>query len=171
VNSKKALGFLGVAAVLLAIAAYPSVHAWLIDDTKIVVPGGRLAAEWSAIPKRPGDKMVESPKVFDKLSLAGAGANFDSSATDEEIFEFYTSELRTLGWSPQPKISGRREIQFCKDGVGAIVQIEENPGKTYYFGLESGNQKRSLNYCWGPGGSQDTGAKSDEPSARKETKK
>ncbi|MDF3983955.1 hypothetical protein [Luteibacter sahnii] len=147
-NSKKALGFLGIVAVLLAIAAYPSVHAWLIDDTKIVVPGGRLAAQWSAIPKRPGDNMVGTLSVFDKLSLAGAGANFESSATDEEIFSFYTAQLRALGWLLQPKISGRREIQFCKDGIGAIVQIDENPGKTYYFGLESGNQKRSLNYCW-----------------------
>jgi hypothetical protein len=83
--------------VLMAVVAYAHVHGWLIDDTKGVVPGGRLASEWSAIPKRPGDSMVESPRIFDKLSLAGAGASFDSSATDEEIFAFYTAELRTLG--------------------------------------------------------------------------
>lgn len=132
---------------IAAVVAYPQVRAWLIDDEKVVVSGGRLATIWETIRKRPGDTVVDKVRVFDKLSLAGAGANFESKGSDEDIFDFYTTQLRSLGWTLQPKAATRREIQFCKDGVGAIVQIDEAQQKTYYFGLVSENQRRSLNYC------------------------
>ena len=147
VKSSNVLVVLGVMLGTAAVFSYPHIHAWLIDDGKVVVPAGRLATAWATIPKRPGDAMMEKMRVFDKLSLTGAGANFESAASDKDIFDFYTAQLRSLGWTLQPQVASRREIQFCKNGVGAIIHIDEDQRKTYYFGLVSENQRRSLNYC------------------------
>jgi hypothetical protein len=140
----------GISLIVCAVIAYPRIHAWLTDDDKVVVPGGRLAAEWRIIPKKPGDSQVDAERVFDKGSSAGAGANFRTDGSDDEVFRYFEAELGSQGWVAQPSSPSRHELQFCKQGTGAIVQINTGDPKTYYFGLVSENQRRSLNYCPAP---------------------
>jgi hypothetical protein len=146
----KSRRFTVVVAVILVVAgviAYPHVHAWLTDDAKVIRPGGLLATDYRALPKRPGDRMLGEVKVFDKWSIAGATANFSSTSSDSDIFDYYSDMLRSRGWEMLPRNPSRREIRFCKGGISAIVQIEDNGQKIYYFGIVSQSQKQAWDYC------------------------
>lgn len=146
----KAGRFPAVVAVIVVVAvvvAYPHIHTWLTDDAKVIRPSGFLATDYRTLPKRPGDRMLGEMKVFDKWSIAGATANFSSTSSDSNIFDYYSDMLRSRGWEMLPRNPSRREIRFCKDGISAIVQIEDKGQKIYYFGIVSQGQKQAWDYC------------------------